>query len=213
MGTRVDGEATMPGAKLAEDERQAQLLSAAYTVASRDGLDQVTARRIAAEAGASPGLIYFHFGTLDHLVSTLLDRLLAGALDAQVTPEIAALPTATDRLEAMLDEEIRGLPEQLAAVDLFFSFWFGSRSPVYRERIDVALRAYQRVFEGVCADALAEWGHPEGVTPGSLAALVVAFVQGAAVQMLRDPGAFDVAGMTSAAHAVLRSRLGVPTVP
>jgi hypothetical protein len=43
---------------------------------------------------------------------------------------------------------------------------------------------------------------------------VVAFVQGAAVQMLRDPGAFDVAAMTSAAHAILRSRLAsAPTVP
>jgi TetR/AcrR family transcriptional repressor of bet genes len=197
----------MPGAKLAEDERQEQLLAAAYVVAARDGLDQVTARRVATEAGASPGLIYFHFGTMDQLVVTLLDQLLAGALDAEVTPEIAALPTATGRLEAMLDEEIRGLPEQLVAVDLFFSFWFGSRSPQFRERIDAALTRYQHVFEGVCADVLAEWGHPDGVTPTALAELVVAFVQGASVQMLRNPGDFDVGAMTAAAHALMRARL------
>ena len=197
----------MPGAKLAEDERQEQLLQAAYVVAVRDGLDQVTARRVATEAGASPGLIYFHFGTMDHLVVTLLDHLLAGALDAAITPEIAALPTATDRLQAMLDEEIRGLPEQLVAVDLFFSFWFGSRSAHFRERINTALARYQHVFEGVCTDVLAEWGEPEGVTPTALAELVVAFIQGASVQMLRNPGDFDVQAMTAAAHALLRSRL------
>jgi TetR/AcrR family transcriptional repressor of bet genes len=197
----------MPGAKLAEDARQEQLLAAAYVVAARDGLDQVTARRVATEAGASPGLIYFHFGTMEQLVVTLLDQLLAGALDAEVTPEIAALPTATDRLQALLDEEIRGLPEQLVAVDLFFSFWFGSRSPQFRERIDAALTRYQRVFEGVCADVLAEWGHPDGVTPTAMAEAVVAFVQGAAVQMLRNPADFDVRAMTAAAHALLRSRL------
>jgi TetR/AcrR family transcriptional repressor of bet genes len=197
----------MPGAKLAEDERQEQLLRAAYTVALREGLDQVTARRVATEAGASPGLIYFHFGTMDHLVVTLLDRLLAAALDAEVTPEIAALPTATDRLEALLDEEIRGLPEQLGPVDLFFSFWFGSRSPLFRERIDGKLLAYQRVFEGVCGDVVAEWGRPAGVTATALAELVVAFVQGAAVQMLRNPAGFDVEAMRAAARAVLRSRL------
>jgi AcrR family transcriptional regulator len=197
----------MPGAKLAEDERQEQLLQAAYVVAVRDGLDQVTARRVATEAGASPGLIYFHFGTMDHLVVTLLDHLLAGALDAAVTPEIAALPTATDRLQAMLDEEIRGLPEQLVAVDLFFSFWFGSRSAHFRERINTALTRYQHVFEGVCTDVLAEWGDPDGVTPTALAELVVAFIQGASVQMLRNPADFDVRAMTAAAHALLRSRL------
>jgi AcrR family transcriptional regulator len=197
----------VPGAKLAEDERQEQLLRAAYVVAARDGLDQVTARRVAIEAGASPGLIYFHFGTMDALVVTLLDQLLAGALDAEVTPELAALPSATRRLEAMVDEEIRGLPEQLVAVDLFFSYWFGSRKPQFRARIDAALLRYQRVFEGVCADVLAEWGEPDGVTPTALAELVVAFVQGASVQMLRNPAAFDVTAMIAAAHALVRARL------
>ncbi|HEY0486910.1 MAG TPA: TetR family transcriptional regulator [Mycobacteriales bacterium] len=197
----------MPGAKLAEDERQGQLLRAAYTVALRDGLDQVTARRVATEAGTSAGLIYFHFGTMEDLVLTLLDELLAAALDAEVTPAVAALPTASARLEALLDEEIRGLPEQRGPVDLFFGFWFGSRSPRYRERINGALVAYQRVFEGVCGDVVAEWGHPPGVTATALAELVVAFVQGAAVQMLRDPAHFDVEAMRAAARALLRSRL------
>jgi AcrR family transcriptional regulator len=197
----------MPGAKLAEDERQGQLLAAAYLVASRDGLDQVTARRVAAEAGASPGLIYFHFGTMDSLVVTLLDQLLAGALDAEVTPAIAALPTATERLVAMVDEEIRGLPEQAAAVDLFFSFWFGSRSPVFRDRIDAALQRYQHVFEAVCQDVLAERGTPPGVTAAAMSATVVAFVQGAAVQMLRDPAGFDVEAMRRTARALLTARV------
>jgi AcrR family transcriptional regulator len=193
----------VPGAKLAEDERQEQLLAAAYVVASRDGLDQVTARRVAAEAGASPGLIYFHFGTMDALVVTLLDQLLASALDAEVTPQIAALPTAAERLAAMVDEEIRGLPEQAAAVDLFFSYWFGSRSPVFRDRIDAALRRYQDVFEGVCADVVVERGPASGLTAAAMAAAVVAFVQGAAVQMLRDPARFDVGAMRRTARAIL----------
>jgi AcrR family transcriptional regulator len=197
----------MPGVKLAGDERQEQLLRAAYTVALRDGLGRLTARKVATEAGASAGLIYFHFGTLDDLVRTLLDQLLAGALDAEVTPAIAALPTATERLEAMVDEEIRGLPEQLGPVELFFSFWFGSREPRFRQPINAALAAYQRAFEGVCGDVVTEWGRPPGLTAAALAELVVAFVQGAAVQMLRNPAAFDVEAMRAAARALLRSRL------
>jgi hypothetical protein len=132
--------------------------------------------------------------------------LLAGALDAEVTPEIAALPTAAERLVAMVDEEVRGLPEQAVAVDLFFSFWFGSRSPVFRDRIDAALRRYQHVFEGVCEGVLTEQGGPPGVTAAAMSAAVVAFVQGAAVQMLRDPAGFDVEAMRRTAHALLKSR-------
>ena len=46
----------MPGQKASEAERRAQILRAAYDVAFRDGLDAVTVRIVAAEAGLSQHL-------------------------------------------------------------------------------------------------------------------------------------------------------------
>ena len=180
----------MPGARVPEDERRAQLLAAAYDVALADGLDALTARSVASRAAASPGLVFFHYGSKDGLLLALLDQLLAAALDAEVTPEIAALPTAAARLEALLRVELEGLPAQREAVELFFAFWVTrGRDSAFGERIDAALAGYREVFRPVCAELLAESG--ADADPDDLATVVLSLVEGAAVQVVREPERFD----------------------
>lgn len=208
----------MGGRKVPEAQRREQLVAAAYDVAVRDGLDAVTARAVAAEAGASPGLVFFHFGSKEGLLLGLLDSLLSGALDAEVTPDIAALPTAADRLLALLRVELEGIPRQRAAVELFFAYWVGlGRTPAFREPIDAALDRYRRVFVPVCADVVAEQGITEqqGVTEqevascaDTLATMVVSFVQGAAVQAMRDPARFDADAFLLVFTALLHRTAG-----
>jgi AcrR family transcriptional regulator len=190
------------GRKVPEAQRREQLVAAAYDVAARNGLDAVTARAVAAEAGASPGLVFFHFGSKEGLLLGLLDTLLAGALDAEVTLEIAALPTATERLLALLRVELEGLPPQRAAVELFFAYWVGlGRAAAFRERIGAALDRYRSVFLPVCAGVASELRLP--VTAETLATMVVSFIQGAAVQAVRDPARYDVAGFLAVFAALL----------
>ncbi|MDX6275177.1 MAG: hypothetical protein QOJ92_2387 [Frankiales bacterium] len=192
----------MPGRKVPEAERREQLLSAAYVIAIRDGLDQVTARRVADEAGASPGLVFFHFGSKDGLLLALLEHLLAGALDAEVTAEVAVLDSAVDRLLALLRVEVEGLPEQRGAVELFFAYWVSlGRQAAFRERISRALESYREVFVPVCADVVTELDMP--VSAQALATYVVSLIEGAAVQVVRDLSTFD----TEALLAVLAHHL------
>jgi AcrR family transcriptional regulator len=193
----------MGGRKVPEAQRREQLVAAAYDVAVRDGLDAVTARAVAAEAGASPGLVFFHFGSKEGLLLGLLDTLLSGALDAEVTPDIAALPTATDRLLALLRVELEGIPRQRAAVELFFAYWVRlGRTRAFREPIDAALDRYRRVFVPVCADVVAERG--VGASADTLATMVVSFVQGAAVQAVRDPARFEADAFLTVFAALLQ---------
>ena len=198
----------MGGRKVPEEQRREQLLLAAYRVGVRDGLDAVTARAVAAEAGTSPGLVFFHFGSKDGLLSALLDTLLAGALDAVVTPEIAALPTAAQRLETLLRIELEGLPEQREAVELFFTFWlaFGRRED-FRARIERALLDYRGVFLPVCADVVAEQHGLGGADADSLADLVLAVIEGAAVHVVREPQRFSPETLLAAVRAVSRPML------
>lgn len=192
----------MGGRKVPEAERREQLLAAAYTVAIRDGLDQVTARRVADEAGASPGLVFFHFESKDGLLLALLEHLLAGALDAEVTPAIAVLDSAVDRLHALVRIEIEGLPEQRGAVELFFAYWVSlGRQAAFRDRISLALERYRDVFVPVCADVVDELGMD--VDGEALATYVVSLIEGAAVQVVRDLARFD----TEAFLAVLAHSL------
>lgn len=185
----------MPGRKASETARREQILSAAFTVAARHRLDGLTVRSVAAQAGLSPGLVFFHFRNKDTLLLELLDWLLETTLDATVTPEIAAFRNPRDRLLALLGTEISNLPAERARVELFFDYWLrGTRHPQMRERIRLALARYHGVFRGVAADLLAA-APPErsGLSADRVATLVVSFIQGCAMQAVIDED-FDVAG-------------------
>ena len=67
---------TMGGRKQPEEQRREEILRAAFVVAARDRLTGVTARAVAAEAGISSGLVFFHFESVDALLGELLDWLL-----------------------------------------------------------------------------------------------------------------------------------------
>jgi AcrR family transcriptional regulator len=201
---REDG--SVPGRKVPEAERREQLLAAAYLIAVRDGLDQVTARRVADEAGSSPGLVFFHFGSKDGLLLALLEHLLAGALDAEVTPAIAVLASPVERLLALLRIEVEGLPEQRGAVELFFAYWVSlGRQAAFRDRISRALEDYRDVFVPVCVEVADELGLE--VSGDALATYVVSLIEGAAVQVVRDLARFD----TEAFLSVLAHQLRSPT--
>ena len=174
-----------------EEERREQLLAACFAVARRDGLDAVTARAVAIEAGASPGLVFFHFGSKDALLAAMMSALLSGALDAEVTPALAALD-APQRLRAMLRTELEGIPEQREAVELLLAGWFVGRD--LRGVIRDALVAYRQVFEPTCTEACGG----DRRRGRALAGVVVALVQGAAFTEVREPGSFDAEAVDAA---------------
>jgi DNA-binding transcriptional regulator YbjK len=53
--------------RLSEDVRRAQLVESALIVAERGGVDSVTSRAVAKEAGVSLGLLHFRFESMDEL--------------------------------------------------------------------------------------------------------------------------------------------------
>lgn len=184
----------MPGAKAPEAERRAQLLVAAYAIAARERLDGLTVRRVAAEAGLSPGLVHFHFRNKEGLLLALLDRLIDELFTVQVSDAVTALPTARERLLGRIRDEVAKLPGERDAVELFYDYWVvGTRHPEVRERIAAALSTYRASFLPFVEDVIAE--EPErfaGTEPTMLAAIVVSFIQGNAVQAVVAPERFDI---------------------
>ncbi|CAG7627717.1 TetR/AcrR family transcriptional regulator [Rhodococcus opacus] len=57
--------------KLPADERRAQLLEAALMIAAEQGVDALTMRPLAADAGVSPGIVHYHFHDKDTLLTEL----------------------------------------------------------------------------------------------------------------------------------------------
>lgn len=190
----------MGGRKAPDAVRREQLLAATYDVALAGGLDTVTARSVAAAAGTSHGLVFFHFGSVHNLLLALLEELLAGALDLQAHAHLAALP-AGQRLRELVRCELLTIGDQLGATELILAFWL-RREPEFQQRIDLALERYREGFAGYCRPHVS---HADEAA--TLATVLVALIQGASVQAVRDPRSFDAERFMAALtqmHGALR---------
>ena len=79
------GDAQEPHARTA-------LLEATETLMLSDGYAAVTSRRVAAQAGVNPGLVYYYFGPMDNLFVEVFRRSAARMLDRQAQALAAEQP-------------------------------------------------------------------------------------------------------------------------
>lgn len=183
----------MPGKRAAEDVRREQILRAAFEVASRGGIGSLTIRAVAAEAEVSHALVHFHFERKERLVHELLEWLIETTSVLHVSDDIARFPRATDRLHALLQQEMARLSHQPRHTRLFFEFWaLGARHESIRARISAELERYRTAFRDIMEELLlAEPATFAGVTADGLAAVAVSWIHGCAVQAMVDPEHFD----------------------
>ena len=103
------------------EERRAELRDAVWRLASRDGLEAVTVRGVADEAGCSTGALVHYFADKEALLQfafrTVADRIMRRLA--------AAEEATTDPLELARTMLLEGLPldrERQAEVRLWFAF-------------------------------------------------------------------------------------------
>lgn len=210
----------MPGQRAPEQERREQIVSAAYAVALRTGIAEVTLRAVAAQAGLSHGLLLFHFKRKDEIIGALLDRVLATTAMLHLSEEalsksVARLPRAPDRLGALLRHELERLSVDPRGMRLFFEYWaLGVRHTAIRQKIASALERYRAAFRSVAAEVVAAGGPrptaassgavtSDALTPDALAAVAVSLINGCAVQMMIDPERFDTAAYLAAVQGLV----------
>jgi TetR/AcrR family transcriptional regulator, transcriptional repressor of bet genes len=194
----------MPGTKIAEALRREQIVDAAYELAIRGGLRDVTIRDVARKGDMSTGLVIFHFGTKDRLVLALLDSVLAKTTALSVGPQIADIPNPLERLVALLRQEMERLSTEPKRNRLFFEFWNeGMWNRAVRVRMQRELDRYREAFRPMAEAVIAADPHRfADVAAADLAAVAVSFIKGCAVQSMVEPH-LDVAGFLRAAETLL----------
>lgn len=195
----------MPGLRAPEDERRSQIVNAAFDIATRGGLSALTVRKVAAKAGLSTGLVFFHFKTKAHLVDALLDHVLATTTVLRMNQEIARIASPLERLRALLAQEMQRLSSEPRRIRVFFDFWARGlvNKPIGR-KMQEELDRYRAAFRPMAEEVLA--AEPErfaDVTPDGLAAVAVSLIKGCAVQSMIDPRNFDADEFLAAAHSLV----------
>ena len=195
----------MPGKKASEEARREQIVQAAFRVAMREGLEQLTIRHVAAEAGLSNGLVFFHFQSKEVLLLTLLDRLLDALFETWQVPETAS---PVGQLLSWLQSDLQDLSryeQGHAELKLFFSYWaLASHDSTIAERMSNALgRARQTLLPIAYAVIKSEPERFRHVTPEGLVTVVLAITQGSALQSLLSSQRVDGEDILSVVRALL----------
>lgn len=186
----------MPGEKMPEPERREAILAGAFRVAAREQLGGLSMRAVAEEAKVSKGLVFFHFSDRETLLLALLDWMLERGPRVEVPPGVGGWEAMhpARRLMALVGHQVALLEERRERVELFLDFWvMGTGVPEIQRRIRAAFDRYREEFqpytEGVVKALPNRFqdGDAEG-----LAAVVVSFIEGCALQLIADPSQFDV---------------------
>jgi AcrR family transcriptional regulator len=171
------------------EERRAELREAVWRLASREGLEAVTVRAVAEEAGCSTGALVHYFADKEELLLFAF-RAVADRVMRRVA---AAEERTTDPLElarAMLVECLPLDRERQAEVRVWFAFlgFALTRTALAREQ-----RLIYRAWRTRVADRLAEAKElgllRAGVDCETEAAALVGLVDGLAVQATFEPRA------------------------
>ncbi len=136
--------------------KRAAILEAARRVFAEKGLDGASLRQIAAEAGYTPGAIYYHYTDKEHVYGDVLAHSLA-ALGRAVKQAAAAAPDAEARLRAAARAFFayyRGHPEEF---DLSFYLERGIRPRGLTPELNRQLNGRLIAILQVIADAVAEF--------------------------------------------------------
>jgi AcrR family transcriptional regulator len=189
---------TVAGVRDDRPDVRNRVVRAAVELALQGGLEGVGIEQVAQQAAVPPETVVHQFGTHDGLMLALLDFVLARTLDAD--RDLRAGEDGRRQLGEMVAAEMEGLRRQAPVVELIFMFYFARNDELYRSRIREALANYRRSFES----ALDGVELRRGVDASVMSSIVIAFLQGAAVQIIRDPDNFQPA----AAIAEMRAMLG-----
>lgn len=196
----------MPGEKMPEPERREAILAGAFDVAVRNQLSGLSMRAVAEEAGVSKGLVFFHFSDRETLLLALLDWMLERGPRVEA-PDVVGWEAMhpARRLMTLVGHQVALLEERRERVELFLDFWvMGTGVREIQHRIRAAFDRYREEFQPhteAVVRALPDRfrdGDAEG-----LAAVVVSFIEGCALQVIADPARFDVSRYMDAVRGLV----------
>ncbi|MCX6372096.1 MAG: TetR/AcrR family transcriptional regulator [Actinobacteria bacterium] len=187
----------LPQPLLLEDPMEAlaptaqRLLAAAQRLLASGGFEALKLSSIAREAGESKASIGYHFGNKAGLVTALVDSLAHDA-NRSLMEDTGEQPRGAERIHALIDGETRIAADTEAFLSFFEVLPHALRDEDLRERVAALYDGYRdTVLRWLdAADPVAN----ERLRP--FAMLMIAIVDGLAIQHGLDPDGADVAAAT-----------------
>jgi AcrR family transcriptional regulator len=179
-----------------------RILAAAQRLLAAGGFEALKLSAIAKKAGESKASIGYHFGNKAGLVTALVDSLAHDA-NRGLIEETGRLPQGEQRIHALIDGETRIAADAESFQSFFEVLPQALRDPDLRERVAVLYDGYREtVLRCLAADDAAT---REQLRP--FAMLMIAIVDGLAIQHGLDPDGADVGAATELWERLVRPYL------
>jgi AcrR family transcriptional regulator len=162
---------TTDGRLLKGAETRAGILRRAVDIASIEGLEALSVRRLAAEMNLSKSGVFAHFGSKEDLQLAVIDEAVQIYLRRVVEPVMTVKP-GLSRLNALFDSWLRYAQEPVFPGGCFFlsvAAEFDSRAGRVRDAIAEARRNWLLVYEVTIRDAISNGELDRRVDAGQLA--------------------------------------------
>jgi len=174
--------------------RRQQIVEAAVTVITEQGLQNLSLSEIEKKAGMSRGQLTYYFPTKEDILLAVFDRLLQLSYQQIGTPAGAACGEASawDWVRHLLEKLVGEPPPnpQFGILQYAFLSQIGHRED-FRRRLATLYEEWRsQMAEGFKAELVAANGSAR-VSPRALATVVQALLHGLGMQSTADPNAFD----------------------
>lgn len=184
------------------DERRAHIISAMWAVAARDGVEAVSVRAVAREAGMSKTGLGHYFPTQGKLLAMAVEQVIEATRDRILELDLLAcdVPIATDALAAMIPDS----EERRRQSRVWLHLMVGGHTDPDLAEVLHHLNAVVRDGIHAVLEALAARGFvADGRDLGDEAAALHALIDGLSLHVLSDPGLDSAGGI----HEILRAQL------
>ena len=160
-------------------ERLAEIIETSGAIAVAEGLDRVTAKRVAAELGVFPGLVSHYFATADELVATAFAHAAANERE-QIFGRALLADRPVDQMRRLLNAWLHRDRDPVSL--LWLDAWQASRRrPALLAEVGRQMNTDVDRLSAVIADGIAAGDFPVD-DPGAPALQILSLIDGLSVQ-------------------------------
>jgi AcrR family transcriptional regulator len=179
----------MPRKSVAPQRRE-QIIEALFQCLAENGHESVTVKDIAKKAGLHYGVIHYYFKSKDDIVSAMAEAIIL-KYNRLLSERIQSTPSVSEKLEAALEFLVDEFIFNKRLNRVFYNL---VQMAFEKETVRHALRKELREYRSALRDVLAEGarnGEFKIKDPARSASLMVALIEGMALQWVIEPKALN----------------------
>ena len=170
-------------------DKRLRLVTAATAVFAETGYASTRVADIAERAGVGKGTVYEYFSSKEELLFAVFESINAD-ISSRMNDALAAGGSSEEQLHNLLRLGAEVISEQVDLQPVILDFWAASRGKEFEETYRRAVVASYSLFRNLVSDFIREeqnrGGFKTSVDAESLAAVVVATVDGLGIQLFFD---------------------------